>query len=224
MLDLDRLRAAPLEHDPFEFVVVDNFVRPEAVPGIIDDFPAVRGAGSFPVESLDYGPVFGRLFAALTGPELTRAIADKFAVDLAGRPTMLTVRGIGETRDGFIHTDFGLEDHHAAALHEPGVGTCRGPAAAIARRARPRRLRARGGAACRNDAGIPAQRALVSRAPDVSWAASRVATELGARSRGCQARTRPAPLVGAAQITQPARRNRRPPLTRQSCTEADPGG
>jgi SM-20-related protein len=105
MLDLDRLRAAPLEHDPFEFVVVDNFVRPEAVPAIIDDFPPVRGAGSFPVESFEYGPVFGRLVAALTGPELGRAIADKFAIDLAGRPTMLTVRGIGDTRDGFIHTD-----------------------------------------------------------------------------------------------------------------------
>lgn len=105
MLDLDRLRAAPLEHDPFEYVVVDQFVRAEAVPAIIDDFPAVRGAGSFPVESFEYGPVFGRLVAALTGPELAREIADKFAVDLAGRPTMLTVRGVGDTRDGFIHTD-----------------------------------------------------------------------------------------------------------------------
>jgi SM-20-related protein len=105
MLDLDRLRAAPLEHDPFEFVVVDNFVRPEAVPAILDDFPAVRGAGSFPVESFEYGPVFGRLVAALIGPELARVVADKFAVDLAGRPTMLTVRGTGDTRDGFIHTD-----------------------------------------------------------------------------------------------------------------------
>jgi SM-20-related protein len=105
MLDLDRLRAAPLEHDPFEFVVVDNFVSTEALPAILGDFPAVRGAGSFPVECLAYGPVFGQLVAALSGPELTRAIAGKFAVDLAGRPTMLTVRGVGDTRDGFIHTD-----------------------------------------------------------------------------------------------------------------------
>ena len=105
MLDLDRLRTAPLERDPFEFVVVDNFVRAEAVPAIIEDFPEIRGAGSYPVESLEYGPVFGRLAAALTGPELGCAIGDKFAVDLAKRPTMLTVRGAGDSRDGFIHTD-----------------------------------------------------------------------------------------------------------------------
>jgi SM-20-related protein len=105
ILDLDRLRAAPLERDPFEFVVVENFVRGDALAAILADYPAVGGAGSFPVEVLTYGPAFGRLVDALTGPELGRAIADKFAVDLDGRPTMLTVRGTGDARDGFIHTD-----------------------------------------------------------------------------------------------------------------------
>jgi SM-20-related protein len=105
ILDLDRLRAAPLEHDPFEFVVVENFVCDDALPAILGDYPVVGGAGSFPVEVLAYGQAFGGLADALTGPELGCAIADKFAIDLGGRPTMLTVRGTGDTRDGFIHTD-----------------------------------------------------------------------------------------------------------------------
>ena len=46
-----------------------------------------------------------KLVAALTGPELTCAIAAKFAVDLGNRPTMLTVRGMGDEKDGDIHTD-----------------------------------------------------------------------------------------------------------------------
>jgi SM-20-related protein len=105
LLDLGRLRAAPLERDPFDFVVVEEFVRTEALPAILADFPALRGAGSFPVESLDYGIAFAGLVAALTGPALARAVAEKFAVDLDGRPTMLTVRGFGDRKDGRIHTD-----------------------------------------------------------------------------------------------------------------------
>jgi SM-20-related protein len=105
LLDLDRLGAAPLEHDPFDFVVVERFVPTEALPAILADFPAVRGAGSFPVECLDYGIAFAGLVKALTGPALKQAMAEKFAVDLDGRPTMLTVRGFGDRKDGRIHTD-----------------------------------------------------------------------------------------------------------------------
>jgi SM-20-related protein len=105
LLDLDRLRAAPLERDPFDFVVVEGFVRCDALPAISADFPAIRGAGSYPVESLDCGPAFADLVAALTGPALREAVAQKFAVDLGGRPTMLTVRGSSDGKDGRIHTD-----------------------------------------------------------------------------------------------------------------------
>jgi SM-20-related protein len=99
------LHEAPLEHDPFDFVVVEEFVRRDALAGLVADFPAVRRAGSFPIESLEYGRTFGDLVAALTGPELAGAIGRKFAVDLASRPTLLTVRGASDGKDGRIHTD-----------------------------------------------------------------------------------------------------------------------
>ncbi len=99
------MRAAPLERDPFEFVVVEEFVDRGALPALLADFPPVRGAGSYPVEALEYGPAFRDLVAALTGPDLARAVADKFAVELGGRPTLLTVRGMGDRKDGRIHTD-----------------------------------------------------------------------------------------------------------------------
>jgi SM-20-related protein len=105
VLDLDRLREAPLERDPFDFVVVEEFVRRDALPALVADFPAIRGHGSFPIESLKYGPAFGDLVAALTGPQLAAAVGEKFAVDLGGRPTLLTVRGMGDGKDGRIHTD-----------------------------------------------------------------------------------------------------------------------
>ncbi len=105
ILDLDRLRAAPLHRDPFEFVLVESFLDPEHFPALVADFPEIRGHGSFPVNSLEYGPAFARLVAALTGAALRHAIEEKFDIDLSGHPTMLTVRGKSDGKDGRIHTD-----------------------------------------------------------------------------------------------------------------------
>ena len=105
VLDLDRLYAAPLERDPFDFVVVEDFIRRDALAALDADFPAIRGSGSYPVESLECGPAFRDLVAALTGRELGRAVGEKFALDLSGRPTLVTIRGASDGKDGRIHTD-----------------------------------------------------------------------------------------------------------------------
>jgi SM-20-related protein len=105
LLDLDRLRAAPLVRDPFDFVVVEEFVWHEALASLVADFPEIRRPGSFPVNTLAYGPAFGRLVVALTSAGLRLAIEEKFGIDLANRPTMLTIRGKSDGKDGRIHTD-----------------------------------------------------------------------------------------------------------------------
>jgi SM-20-related protein len=105
VLDLDRLRATPLNRDPFDFIVVEQVLRASALPSLSADFPDIRRHGSFPVDGLDYGPSFARLVAALTGPAVRQAIEEKFAIDLSGRPTLLTVRGKSDGKDGRIHTD-----------------------------------------------------------------------------------------------------------------------
>jgi len=105
LLDLDAFRAAPLCRDPFDFVVVPGFLRAEARAAVTADFPAIDRPGSFPVRSLRGGPRFDALVAELQSAALTAEVAEKFGVDLAGRPTMVTVRGRVAARDGAIHTD-----------------------------------------------------------------------------------------------------------------------
>jgi hypothetical protein len=105
VLDLERLRAAPLVRDPFDFVIVEEFVRQEALTSLLADFPVIGSNGSFPVDCVAAGPAFARLVTALTGTALRRAIEDKFGIDLTGRPTMVTVRGQSDGKDGRIHTD-----------------------------------------------------------------------------------------------------------------------
>jgi hypothetical protein len=105
IFDLDRFRAAALRRDPFDFVVVEDFVRREELGPLVEDFPRVPGHGSFPVESLVYGPAFSRFVVELTGPALRLAVEEKFGLDLGHRPTMITVRGRSDGKDGRIHTD-----------------------------------------------------------------------------------------------------------------------
>jgi len=105
LLDLERLRAAPLSRDPFDFVVVENFVRPQYLAAAIADFPPLGKHGSFPLNGQRHGAAFERLAAELEDDDLRRAIEDKFALDLSGRPTMITLRGYSDGKDGSIHTD-----------------------------------------------------------------------------------------------------------------------
>ncbi len=105
ILDLDQLRDTPLRRDPFDFVIVENFIRPETVPSLVAGFPPVKRHGSFPLAAVPHGTEFAGLAAELEGAGLRREIERKFAIDLAGRPTMITVRGHSNGKDGDIHTD-----------------------------------------------------------------------------------------------------------------------
>jgi SM-20-related protein len=105
LLDLDRLRAAPLHREPFEFVVVEDFLSPETLPALVEAFPEIAGHGSYPLPVLSRAPLFERLADELEGGAMRRAIEDKFAIDLDGRPTMITLRGYSDGKDGAIHTD-----------------------------------------------------------------------------------------------------------------------
>jgi SM-20-related protein len=104
-IDVEVVRGATLVAEPFPHLMVPGFVRSEAIDAIERDFPAVTHAGSFPLPTLAYGPAFQSFMDAIRGAEFTRAVADKFGIDLSHRPTMITVRGQSSARDGQIHTD-----------------------------------------------------------------------------------------------------------------------
>ena len=80
-------------------------MRAEHTPSLVADFPPLGGHGSFPLAAQACGAAFARLAAELEGDDLRREIAEKFALDLDGRPTMITLRGFSDGKDGRIHTD-----------------------------------------------------------------------------------------------------------------------
>lgn len=105
MLRLDLLRQTPLVTEPFEYVIIPQFVRSEHLDALQRDFPRIAEGGSFPLSALHYGPAFQQLTSELEGEELRALFAEKFAMDLEDRPTTLTVRGRTRPKDGKIHTD-----------------------------------------------------------------------------------------------------------------------
>jgi len=104
-LDIQGLMKTPLVPEPFPHLILPGFVKGPARAALARDFPVIDKPGSFPVGDLRFGPAFADFIAELEGPALRAAVAEKFAVDLAGRPTMITVRGQARAADGRIHTD-----------------------------------------------------------------------------------------------------------------------
>lgn len=105
IIKLDALREAPVIEHPFPYLVIQNFLRSEYAEEVSRDFPAIKSRGSFPVTQLKSGEAFQRLVDELNSTALKAAIEDKFEIDLAGRSTLITVRGKADARDGRIHTD-----------------------------------------------------------------------------------------------------------------------
>ncbi len=105
LLDLEAFRQTSLAVEPFKHLVVPGFLRAESARSVRDDFPDIQYPGLLPVEAVTPGPAFAALIGELTGPQAAVAFSEKFGIDLTGRPTMVTLRGRAQAKDGRIHTD-----------------------------------------------------------------------------------------------------------------------
>jgi SM-20-related protein len=104
-IDLAAFERTPLIAEPFPYLIVPGFVPPQGRQALAADFPRIDQGGSFPVGELSFGPAFARFLAEIEGEPMRRAFAAKFGIDLAGRPTIVTVRGQARPGDGRIHAD-----------------------------------------------------------------------------------------------------------------------
>lgn len=103
-IDIAKLASARLRTDPFEYTIVPGFLKPASLQAVIESYPHLRG-GSYPLDTLEVPPVLQEVIDELDGPAFERAVAEKFNVDIAGRPKMYTLRGYCRLKDGKIHTD-----------------------------------------------------------------------------------------------------------------------
>ena len=104
-LNLDKLSAAELIRDPYEFLIVPGFLKAESVTRVNATYPAITKGGSYPLESLTDTEVVREVIDEMDGPRFEAVVSEKFAVELSGRPKMFSLRGHTRAKDGQIHTD-----------------------------------------------------------------------------------------------------------------------
>lgn len=105
LLDYARLAATPLRRDPFDHLLVLDFVVPAAQAALIADFPRIDGPGNVTPGTVPQGPSFDRLIAELESDRFRAAIGRQLDVDLAGTEPTIGVRVAAEPTDGRIHCD-----------------------------------------------------------------------------------------------------------------------
>lgn len=105
IFDMQAFGETPLNHEPYDYLIVQKFVKPEMLLKINSDYPQINDAGSLPLDQLKYGPNFQAMADALDSDEFRKAFEKKFNIDLTDRPSTITARGRCSQKDGSIHTD-----------------------------------------------------------------------------------------------------------------------
>ncbi|MCB1696169.1 MAG: 2OG-Fe(II) oxygenase [Pseudomonadales bacterium] len=105
LIDLGALDACELQTDPFDYIVVPDFLPPENLKRVNADYPAIDTATNHDLRHLAYGPQFAKFISELQTDTFRTHLGKKFGVDLSGCPTTTTVRKFCERTDGHIHTD-----------------------------------------------------------------------------------------------------------------------
>ena len=105
MLDLDRIRDAPLAQEPYPYFVVADAISGDSARQVAEDFPEVERPGAIDISQVRYGASFERLINELKSDRFRRLIEVKFDLDLGGKEIVVNVRGQMRVTDGNIHTD-----------------------------------------------------------------------------------------------------------------------
>ena len=120
--DFNALSETPVSAEPFPHILLERFIKPEALQAVVADLPPMKARGSFPIGALKLGPAAKAAVAALEGPAFRAIVAEKFGLDLVGAPLMTTLRGNSGEQDGRIHTDSSAKRVTILLYLNPGNG------------------------------------------------------------------------------------------------------
>ena len=105
ILNLDAIARAPAAASPYPHFSLEDSLQPEAIPALMDDFPDLSQTGFLPIDDVPVRGTFATLLDDLREPAFSEAVGAKLGLDLAARPTLITVRKWSAANDGRIHTD-----------------------------------------------------------------------------------------------------------------------
>lgn len=104
-IDIDSVRNARTEREPYNYLVASHVILPDAVGGLRRDFPDIRETGFFPEEDVERHGAFASLLEEMKSREISEIVSGKLDIDLVDKPKMITIRKLSAAKDGRIHTD-----------------------------------------------------------------------------------------------------------------------
>src|SRR5215472_6611279 len=104
VLNPDALRKAPLVQEPYPYIIVDNLIRPEALPEVVGSFPYVPKRGSFPPEAVSYSGRFAKLMDEMHGPELLELLSERHSRSFNERASIVRKRRRSKPKNGSNQT------------------------------------------------------------------------------------------------------------------------
>jgi SM-20-related protein len=105
VLNLEAVRDAQLNHEPYEFFLGGDFLKHEVIDELRRDFPDIRKPGYLTVDEVQLHGRFKQLIEELEGPTLTEELSRKFGLDLHKYPRLTTIMKQSQQKYGAIHTD-----------------------------------------------------------------------------------------------------------------------
>ncbi|WP_342278655.1 2OG-Fe(II) oxygenase [Candidatus Tisiphia endosymbiont of Myopa tessellatipennis] len=105
LLNFDELESALVSNSPYTYMVAKNVINIDKKDIISIDYPQIKSAGFFPLESIKYEGVFKNLIQELQAPKLADILTKKLKIELKDKPFMITIRRWSTKSDGRIHND-----------------------------------------------------------------------------------------------------------------------
>jgi len=105
ILDVDAVRAAPVIHDPYDYCLGRQVLRPEAVEDLARDFPSIDKPGYLTVDEVRLAGRFRDLIDELESDAFSQVLSEKFGIDLVACPRLTTIMRRSQPKYGAIHTD-----------------------------------------------------------------------------------------------------------------------
>jgi len=106
IIDYEALRAAQVGAAPYPHALIPQLLRAEHLAAVVADFPDIRKGGSFNLSDVKCRGAFAALIGEFESDAFRDCLAEKFDLDLADKPVVITLRGYSRAKaDGNIHTD-----------------------------------------------------------------------------------------------------------------------
>jgi hypothetical protein len=88
-IDYKKFDEAELKTEPFECLMIEDFISHKVIDEIIKDLPSIKSTGSFPLASLKYDGSFSSLISELHGENFKSIVGKKFNMDISDYPYMI---------------------------------------------------------------------------------------------------------------------------------------